>query len=65
MTMLSIEAYQDLIIDLLVRQHGYSLSNVTNRLSNDPIIPHCHINGRDPVKIAASLASKWKRWHQP
>ena len=62
--MMSIEAYQDFIIDLLVNQHGYSLSNVTNRLQHDPIIPHCHMNGRDPVKVADSLASKWKRWHQ-
>lgn len=61
---MSLEAYQDQVIALLVGPHGFSEANVTKRLNDDHIIPHCHMNGRDPVRVAASLASKWKRWHQ-
>ena len=62
--MMSLEAYQDFIMDLLVREYKFMEVNVIKRLRDDPIIPHCHMNGRDPVKVAAALASKWKRWHQ-
>lgn len=62
--MMSLEAYQDLIMGLLIRDHGYAEQNVIKRLNDDPIVPHCFLNGRDPVKVAAALASKWKRWNQ-
>lgn len=62
--MMSLEAYQDYVINLLVNVHNFTEQKVLEMLGNDPIIPHCHMNGRDPAKVAASLASKWTRWNQ-
>ena len=60
---MNLQAYEDRVFELL-RARGFDAQGIRNRLTHDPILPHCYMKGRDPVRVAAALASKWKRWHQ-